>query len=233
MKTLLKIAEPSVLAISFMLLALTVISDLENIALLSVLIIAFSMVPFFLRFEHAKPKPRDIVPIAVMSVIAALGRVLFNFIPGFQPVTAIVIVTGIIFGPQSGFLAGALAAFTSNMFLGHGPWTLWQMLGWALAGYAAGLLARTSLFNKKILIYIYGFAISVLYGWFLNLWVLAGYIRPLTWQAVLSVYAASLYPDMAHAVSTVLFLAFTLVPWRRKLERLKIKYGIVNSDISG
>ena len=105
-------------------------------------------------------------------------------------------------------------------------WTPWQMLGWSLAGYAAGVFANTVLFRKQIFIYIYGFVVSILYGWFLNVWVLVGFVKPITWQAAAGVYTASIYIDILHAVSTVLFLSVTLRPWSKKLARIKQKYGI-------
>jgi energy-coupling factor transport system substrate-specific component len=225
---ILKILEPVLLIFFLFLLVFTALKGVEQTALLSVLFIILSMLPFFLRFEHSRPKPRDIVPIVVMSLIAALGRLAFTFLPGFQPVTAIVIITGIVFGPQSGFMAGALTAFTSNMFMGQGPWTPWQMLGWALTGYLAGILKKTPIFKKKIFIYIFGAIISIIYGWFLNIWVVVGFVKPITWQAVASTYALSIYVDILHAVSTVAFLILTLGPWERKLSRIKTKFGLID-----
>ncbi len=223
---LFKLSEPVVLLVCALLLTFTVILQVEQTALLSIVFVSLSMIPFFLRFEHSRPKPRDITPIVVMSVIAAAGRALFNVVPGFQPVTAILIITGITFGSQAGFMAGAMTVLVSNMFLGHGPWTPWQMLAWSLTGYIAGLLANTFIFKKQILIYVYGFIVSILYGWMLNVWVLVGFVKPLTWQAAVSIYTASVYIDMLHAVSTVIFLSLTLRPWSKKLARIKSKYGI-------
>ena len=35
-------------------------------------------IPFFIAFEMKKPKPRDLMPIAVLSVIGALGLSLIH-----------------------------------------------------------------------------------------------------------------------------------------------------------
>ena len=45
-------------------------------------------IPFFIAFEMKKPKPRDLMPIAVLSVIGALGRAVFAVIPSFNPNSA-------------------------------------------------------------------------------------------------------------------------------------------------
>lgn len=225
-----KIMQPMVLILSAALLVLTALLQVEQIALISIVIVVFAMTPFFLRFEYSKPKPRDIVPIVVLSVIAALGRTIFAFVPNFQPVTAVVILTGIVFGSQAGFLSGALSALVSNMFLGQGPWTPWQMLAWGLAGFLAGAMQKTWVFKKNISVYIYGFMISWFFGWLMNVWHVIGFVHPVTWKAIIGVYAASSYFDFSHALSTVICLVLILNPWRKKLCRIKRKHGIVSGD---
>ena len=78
------------------------------------------------------------MPIAVLSVIGALGRAVFAVIPSFNPNSAVVIIAGMQFGPLAGFLTGSLSALASNMLLGQGPWTLWQMTAWGMMGCFAG-----------------------------------------------------------------------------------------------
>ena len=78
---------------------------------------------FFFSFERRKPSVKDILPVVVMVAVASAGRVVFNFLPQIQPVTAIVIIMGVYCGKQTGFLTGSLCALVSNLFLGQGPWT--------------------------------------------------------------------------------------------------------------
>jgi hypothetical protein len=74
------------------------------------------------------------------SCCCRFGRIPFAALPGVQPTSFLVMVSGLVFGPQAGFMIGAMAALASNFFLGQGPWTPWQMLGWGLMGMsAAGL----------------------------------------------------------------------------------------------
>ena len=134
--------EPVLLVLVPAVLILCAYFQVENTALLSLMTVVLALVPYFLRFERRHPRPRDIMPIVVLAAIAAVGRILFAPFPNVKPVTAIVIVSGACLGPQSGFLTGALAALSSNLFFGQGPWTPWQMYAWGLAGYLAGLLGR-------------------------------------------------------------------------------------------
>lgn len=195
-------------------------------ALLTFLAAVAAVIPFFLRFEHRKPKPRDIMPIVVLAAIAAAGRILFAPFADVKPVSAIIIVGAIAFGKESGFLIGALAAFSSNLFFGQGPWTPWQMYAWGLVGYAAGFLKEKGWFHRRILIYVYGFISALLYGLIMDSWHVVGYVVPFTWQGAAAAYAAGVPFNLTHAAATVVFLIPICKPWGKKLERIKKKYGI-------
>lgn len=200
--------------------------DLCVIVLILITILAL----FFRSFERRKPRPRDIVPIAVMSAIGALGRILFAAIPNFKPTSAIVIITGMQFGPMAGFLTGALSALASNMFLGQGPWTPWQMIAWGLIGFFAGIFQKKRWFQHRWVLYTFGMLSGILFGWLMNLWYLVGYVNPITWQTTLAAYAASAVMDATHGIATVLFLLLLEKSWGKKLHRIKIKYGILEKE---
>lgn len=195
-------------------------------ALLSTLILLAALTPFFLAFERQKPRPRDFMPVVVLTALSVTGRLLFAALPNFKPVSAIVILAGVCFGRQSGFLTGALSALVSNLFFGQGPWTPWQMYAWGLMGYVAGALASTKLFRRPWAVLLYGFLASFGYGFLMNSWTLFSFVQPVTWQAALATYGAALAFDAAHAVSTVAFLSVTLLPWQKELRRIRQKYGV-------
>ena len=93
-------------------------------------------------FEKRKPKTREVVVLAVMTSIATLGRVIFFMLPQFKPCVAIIIITGIMLGKQSGFLCGALTAFVSDFFFGQGPWTPWQMFAFGIIGFISAIFFK-------------------------------------------------------------------------------------------
>lgn len=106
----------------------------------STLILIYIMAPFFLVYERRKPKAREIIMIAVLSALTAFGSLVSASILPIQMGTAMVIISGISFGPEAGFLVGALGRFVTNFFQGQGPWTPWQMFCWGLLGFLAGLI---------------------------------------------------------------------------------------------
>ena len=201
----------------------------SSLAIICFFLLVFAMVPFFIIFERKNPRPRDLVTIAVMSALGALGRALFAAVPSFKPTSAIVIITGMQFGPLAGFMTGTLSALASNMFLGQGPWTVWQMFAWGMIGFFSGILEKKGFFKKRIFLYLYGAVTGVGFGWFLNLQYLTGYSGFFTFSGFIFSCISSLSMDITHGISTVIFLAVLEKPWGKKLHRIKIKYGIMET----
>lgn len=226
MNRLLKICEPCALLLVPAVLLLCAFGAVELPAALSLLTVVLALLPFFLRFERQRPRPRDVMPVVVLSAIAAAGRVVFAAFPSVKPVTAIVIVAGVCFGRQTGFLTGALAALASNLFFGQGPWTPWQMYAWGLAGFLAGVLEERGLLKRTPAACLFGFLAALLYGVILDSWVAVGGFLATGGAGILAVYAAGLPFTLVHAVSTAAFLALIYRPWRKKLERVKLKYAL-------
>lgn len=90
----------------------------------------------------------------------------------FKPMTAIIMISGMAFGPEAGFLVGAVSGFSSNFLFGHGPWTPWQMFAFGTAGFLAGALYRLGWLSKKRLpLSLFGFfAVLLLVGPLLDTW---------------------------------------------------------------
>lgn len=195
----------------------------------SLLIILYSMVPFVLVFEKRKPQVRELMVIAVLAALAVAGRAAFFMVPQFKPVVAIVIIAGVCFGAESGFLVGAVSGFVSNFFFGQGPWTPWQMFCFGIIGFLAGILFRKGwLRTTKLPLCIFGgLTTFFIYGGIINIGSLMMSTPRFTWQSLALTYAAAIPMDLVHAFSTVVFLFLISQPLLEKLERMKIKYGLI------
>lgn len=209
------------------LLFFTAVKNNGSYAITSFIFIILILVPFFYSFESHRPAARQLVPIAVLAAIAALGRVAFAPFADVKPTSAVVIIAGISFGPEAGFITGATAALVSNIYFGQGPFTPWQMFAWGLMGYCAGLFSRHRLIRGRLSICIFGFVWCFLYGWIMDLYQVIGFVNPINASSILLTYSLSFYLDLTHAVSTVIFLAFAAKPWTKILTRVKIKYGLM------
>lgn len=194
------------------------------------LVIVEIMLPFFFSFEARKPQPRELVTIAVMAALAAVSRAAFAFLPSFKPITGIIMITGIAFGAEVGFLTGALGIFASNFLFSQGPWTPWQMLAYGIAGFVAGLLFHKRRSSLKILpLAVFGFFhVMLLIGPLLDCCTIFTSLVNITWPAVVTVMAQGLPINAIHGAATALTLFFFAKPLLSKLERLKTKYGMMN-----
>lgn len=181
-------------------------------------------VPFFAGFEKRGGQTK-IVIIAVMIAFSVIGRIIFAPVPAFKPVTAMVVITGIYFGREAGFMTGALSAVISNFYFGQGPWTPFQMLVWGLIGALAGLLSRR-LEKSRIALICYGALSGVAFSLLMDVWT----VLWIDGSFVLSRYAAALitaWPfTLTYAVSNVIFLLILNPVFGKKLKRIKLKYGI-------
>ena len=95
----------------------------------------------FAWYERSRPPARMVALVAALAALAVAGRLVFAPIPNVVATTDIVLITGYAVGPAPGFAVGALAAVVSNLWLGQGPWTPWQMAGWGLVGLGGAALA--------------------------------------------------------------------------------------------
>ena len=196
--------------------------------LISLLVLLECMLPFFLVFEGRKPQTRELVVIAVLSAINVAGRAALFMVPQFKPVVALVIISGVALGGETGFLVGAVTMLVSNMLLGQGAWTPWQMFAAGIIGWLAGVLFRRGLLRRtRLALCVFGaLATIVIYGGIMNT-ASAMMASGLTWQTLLTYYLTGFPMDCVHAAGTVFFLWLAAEPMLEKLDRIKVKYGLV------
>lgn len=202
-----------------------VFSD-RSYTLVSLTVALLSCVPFFLRFEKGKYGTREMTVIAVMTAVSVIGRLVFYALPGFKPVTAIVIITGIAFGAEAGFLTGSLSALVSNVFFGQGPWTPFQMLLWGLIGFLAGIVSHNKKRPNKIVLTVLGVLGGIVYSLVMDIWTTLSATGSVTLQAYLLNVLSSLSFMAVYAVSNVIFLLLLAPSLLDKTDRIRLKYNI-------
>jgi energy-coupling factor transport system substrate-specific component len=209
-------------------LAFIVILNGEHFLLFSFICLLASCIPFYWRFEHRDIQAREIVFLAVLATIASISRVPFAIIPSVQPTSFVIIITGVVMGPESGFIVGSTSALVSNMFLGQGPWTPWQMFAWGMMGMTAGLLRKNKISQNKYIMCFFGFVWGFIFGWIMDLWYLIAYIHPLNISAFFVTILGTAYFDLMHALSNVFFILLFYKSWQKIIGRFKTKYGLLN-----
>ena len=196
----------------------------------ALLVLAECMLPFLLVYEDRKPQARELVTVAVLCAIGVAGKSLFFMLPQFKPVMALTIIAGVALGGETGFLVGAVTMLVSNLFFGQGPWTPWQMFSMGIIGFLAGVLFRKGLLmrSRQALAAFGAFAAVFIYGGIMNpASALMWNTQTLNWDMLLAYYVSGLPMDLIHAGATVIFLFLAAEPMLEKLDRIKVKYGLI------
>lgn len=195
---------------------------------ISILILIYSMCPFFITFEGRKPSAREIMLIAVWAALTAAARAVFYMVPNFKPVSAMVIIGGVTMGAESGFLIGCISLLVSNFIYGQGPWTPWQMVVYGLMGFLAGLLFQKGIIKRsRLSLCLYGFlAVIFIYGGIMDPASIIMYSSQITWQGILAAYITGAPVNLVQAIATVLFLWLGAKPLIEKVERVQVKWGL-------
>lgn len=221
-------------AIPFTIFAGVYYFDDRKFLFISLVVLLECIVPFFILYEGRNPGARELVMISVLCAISVAGRMAFYMFPQFKPVMALVIISGVSLGAETGFLIGAITMLVSNIVFEQGPWTPWQMFAMGMVGFLAGLLfhGRKKVFNHKsivgkIVLSGYGFiAAVVVYGGIMNPAAAIMAHAKLNKATLLSYYGTGLPMDTIQGIATVLFILLLASPVMDKIERVKQKYGM-------
>ena len=151
-------------------------------------------------------------------------------LPQFKPVLALTIIAGVAFGGETGFLVGAVTMLTSNMLFSQGPWTPWQMVAMGNIGFLAGVLFKKGWLRRtRMSLAIFGvITADIIYGGNMNP-AAAFMVAPsgITLKALFAYYITGLPMDLIHGFGTALFLMIAAEPMLEKMDRIKVKYGLV------
>jgi energy-coupling factor transport system substrate-specific component len=199
-----------------------------NIDKVIILGAVFLIISVVILFEIKEIDSKTMTVLATLGALGGVFRIPFAAIPGLQPTTFIAAIAGYTLGPINGFMVGSSAAFISNFFLGQGPWTLWQMMGWGLCGLSFGLLRKIEKKDHFLHFVIFCFAWGYIYGFILDLWFVLEFIKPFSMKTWLAGFSSSFYFDSIHAFGNLIFTLifgkkFILILSRYK-KRFKIEY---------
>jgi len=193
----------------------------------SFVLLALALAGGFAWYERKRPPARVVGVVAVLAALAVVGRLAFAAIPNIKPTTDIVLFAGYTLGAAPGFAVGAIGAIASNVFLGQGPWTVWQMAAWGGVGIGGALLAwgtrgrELGRVELAICCGIAGFAFGALMD--VYQWTLAARQDLSTYLAIA---ATSLPYNIAHAVGNIVFCLLIGPVFVRSLRRYRRRFEV-------
>jgi energy-coupling factor transport system substrate-specific component len=106
------------------------------------------------------------------------------------------------------------------------------MFAFGIIGFLAGLLFKKGFLRRgrAALCVFGGIATFVIYGGLLDGQSALTFLAEPTRAGVLAVYLQGIPFNLVHALSTVFFLAVAAQPMLEKLDRIKVKYGLLESE---
>ncbi len=151
-------------------------------------------------YERSRPSSRTVALVAALAALAVAGRLILAPVPNVVATTDVALITGFALGGSPGFAVGALAAPVSNLWLGQGPWTPWQMAAWGLCGLLGAALAYVT--GRKL--GRFGLAVAcavaaLAYGAILDLSVMVTFGGEQSLDRYLALSARALPFNLAHA----------------------------------
>ena len=193
----------------------------------SLAVLALVLAGGFAWYERRRPAAEVVALVATLAALAVVGRLAFAAIPNVKPTTDIVLFAGYALGPIPGFVVGAVTALASNVFLGQGPWTAWQMVGWGAVGVGGGLLAlatRGRDLSRVSLALVCGLA-GLGFGMFMDVyqWTLSARQGL---DGYLAISASSAPYNLAHAIGNVAFCLLIGPVFIRALRRYRRRFEV-------
>jgi prenyltransferase beta subunit len=193
----------------------------------SSLLLALALLAGFGWYERQRPPARVVALVAILAALAVVGRLAFAAVPNVKPTTDIVLFAGYALGGVPGFAVGAVTAIASNVFLGQGPWTVWQMAAWGGVGIGGALFARMLRGREpsRISLAIACGVAGLAFGAFMDVyqWTLAARQDLATYLAI---SATSLPYNLAHAFGNVVFCLLIGPLFIRSLRRYRRRFEV-------
>ena len=197
----------------------------------SLCVLFLCALPFLAIYTKRKIRAREVIMLLVMSAIAVAFRAAFIMVDNFKPMCAIIMICGAGLGPQAGLLCGAVSCFASNFIFGQGPWTPWQMLAYAAAGFVFGLLFSGKKRGEPLVMASAGAVITfLLVGFILDTSAIFTMGNMIDVSRIWPVYRSGIPVNLIHAAASFLTVFFLARPMLERLDRIKLKYGMMEED---
>jgi len=194
--------------------ALSPIQSLSlNIAVLSIIVLSL------IRSERSLRDQSQWGMLILLAAFGVSGRILLDPIPNVQPVTVLVLLAGAYYGAPRALALAAIVALASNvMYLGHGPWTIFQAIGWGAIGLVGALSANLIVVEGRVRIghlAVIAALSGVAFNWFVSLSILLDVGSSMLVPYLLN----GLVFDLYHMAGNVLFVAWMASPLGEMMSR--------------
>lgn len=158
---------------------------------------------------------REITLIGLLSALCVVSRIMLQFLPNIKPVTSIIILISCWLGWRFGVKLAVISASISNLILGMGPWTIFQIFAWAVIALFSGLIGKLSISKSITFMACFSFFSGYIFGLFVSFekMIYGGF------KVYLTYYLAGLYFDTLHAMGNFIFMIVLYHPLKNLLSK--------------
>lgn len=118
-------------------------------------------------------KTQEIALIALLAAVNIASRIYLQALPNIKPVTSIIILSVLVFGLSFALKLTVVTTIVSNLFLGMGIWTFFQILAWTVICLLTQLLKETyQKLGKQpplLIMAIFAFLMGYVFGFVVSL----------------------------------------------------------------
>lgn len=171
--------------------------------------------PLTKQSSYSRGRTYSLTRIALLTTLVSVGRLSFSFLPNVQPMTVLIVCITLYYGWRNGLAVSLLSVLLTNIYLGMGPWTLAQLMAYAVLIGFTHLLEESYESIPIPLLQIFVAFLGLLYGLVISL-VQAPFFG---WNIFIPYYMSGLVYDIMHAGGNVIFFALLYPIAMRVFER--------------
>ena len=107
------------------------------------------------------------------------------------------------------------------------------MFAWGIIGFISGLIFFKRKKKRLVFVIIAGLLFGVLFSLLMDIWTAVSVSGEFLIEKYAACVVAAVPVTIEYAVSNAVFLAILFKPFEKKLERIKLKYGVFPNDNTG
>jgi len=158
----------------------------------------------------------------MLCAVAIVGRIALTALPNVQPVTVILILMAIYIGTWDAVISAGVIVLVTNLYMGMGLWTVYQIIAWGIIALVSGLLFKKH--HNPFLMLGWAILCGFFYGAVISVMSCRTIYAGPNAGTYLAYWLSGLLYDGYHAVGNALFIWF-LQPLFERLAKGRLLPG--------
>ena len=149
---------------------------------------------------------RRIAADGMLCAVAIVGRIALTALPNVQPVTVILILMAAYIGTWDAVISSVVIALVTNLYMGMGIWSIYQIIAWGVIALVSGLLFRKN--HNQFLMLCWAILCGFFFGAVISIMSCRTVYAGANVGTYLAYWLSGLLFDGYHALGNALFIWF-------------------------